>query len=641
MEDEIGDGLCGILHRLWSININDDVHQDVRFMKPYTTDGTPIRKLFIGNISQRTSWKDLQKLFAEYGPVDGCYVKKNPGKSNYAFVTFCHKEDALKAAKAGHMKKIHLHNRDLRVVPADSWHQPDSIENLQKKQEKASMAEAEIKYDLNPDCLIHGLNDDCLVHIFSFLPIVDRVRSERVCRRWRVLTQYSWHSFKRIDLSNSTWGINSEIHPIEVDTPILRKVLLRCGRYLTHIDFSSFGKKLSKSTLTVIGHCCSNLQSVDVTGLDVSPAGVKALASSCEQLTEFSLGHCSSSCDPDLSTLFSKNKKLKSVKLSQNGSTGKCFLSLTGESLEELVVEKCPNISPCHFSKAIQSFTNLKTLIIDKCVSFNDQVVKAISTHGKNISTLNLCDYYPMISKEVMPQLASLENLEVLDISQNYLVQNDFLIAISVHCKLLKNVDITACDKVDDTGLASICSLPLIEHLTVSYIGNITDAVLVNMPRLKTLECRGCPLIGNKGLVTLLEESHNLWLIDLSGCNLISNELIDSAIESTKSRTNGVVCKMYVGGTKVTETKKVSPFLQVLNVDLCEYYKRPDFDHNQYNFFPDEMYDLYDMDDDYGFDNFNEEFEEDFEYDALYSMDFPDYDNMFEFYHANESDLDD
>ncbi|CAB0041454.1 unnamed protein product [Trichogramma brassicae] len=31
----------------------DDIHQDVRCMKPYTTDGTPIRKLFIGNISQR------------------------------------------------------------------------------------------------------------------------------------------------------------------------------------------------------------------------------------------------------------------------------------------------------------------------------------------------------------------------------------------------------------------------------------------------------------------------------------------------------------------------------------------------------------------------------------------------------------
>lgn len=85
-----------------------------------------------------------------------------------------------RASKDGHRKRIHLHNRDLRVMPADSWHQPDSIENQNKKLQKSSDSkEISTDYILNEEAEIHKLNDDCLMHIFSFLPIADRVKTER------------------------------------------------------------------------------------------------------------------------------------------------------------------------------------------------------------------------------------------------------------------------------------------------------------------------------------------------------------------------------------------------------------------------------------------------------------------------------
>ena len=202
-----------------------------------------------------------------------------------------------------------------------------------------------------------------------------------------------------------------------------------------------------------------------------------------------------------------------------------------------------------------------------------------------------------------------------------------------------KNVQLlnffTACHQITNKGLACITSLPKLEHLTISYLGHITDSVLTEMPMLKTLECRGCPKVGNAGLSTLIEESHNLWLMDLSGCDKITNEFIETAIKATKIRTNGIVCKVYVGDTGVELPKidKVSPLLQVLNVDLSEPYLRPDFDHNVYNFFPDELHDMYEMDEWAEF------------YDSDYDLDY-DFANFsdessFEFYdRANEIDSD-
>ena len=80
-----------------------------------------------------------------------------------------------RAVKDGRKRLINLHNRLLRVCPADSWHQPDSVHYQTKK----SVTKQSSKFILNKEAEIHKLNDDCLVQIFQFLPIVDRLRIEQ------------------------------------------------------------------------------------------------------------------------------------------------------------------------------------------------------------------------------------------------------------------------------------------------------------------------------------------------------------------------------------------------------------------------------------------------------------------------------
>jgi hypothetical protein len=171
--------------------------------------------------------------------------------------------------------------------------------------------------------------------------------------------QESWRNFKKLDLSPSSWGFNIYKHGLrEINTPTLRKVLLHCGQFLSHIDLSIFTKTLSQSTLTIIGKLCPNLQQITVTKLNVSPAGIKALTDNCHNIRKFSLGFCVAPCDDDLSEFFLKNKKLQYLKLVENSISGRCLLNLPIESIDTIILEDCDNISPEYFYSVCSSIIN-------------------------------------------------------------------------------------------------------------------------------------------------------------------------------------------------------------------------------------------------------------------------------------------
>lgn len=101
---------------------------------------------------------------------------------------------------------IRLHNRNLRVEPADSWHQPESMENQyysrdwqrsDRKQSSERCNQDYVQSDICTGTSIQTLNDDCLIHIFLQLPIIDRISIER-----------GKHLFIILFHAQSSFGIN-------------------------------------------------------------------------------------------------------------------------------------------------------------------------------------------------------------------------------------------------------------------------------------------------------------------------------------------------------------------------------------------------------------------------------------------------
>ena len=81
-------------------------------------------------------------------------------------------------------------------MPADSWHQPDSVENqkklasiVKKKTDPDESFDDQSlqNYTVDNTVPIHRLNDDCLMHVFLYLPVIDRVKIERGKRSIKLL----------------------------------------------------------------------------------------------------------------------------------------------------------------------------------------------------------------------------------------------------------------------------------------------------------------------------------------------------------------------------------------------------------------------------------------------------------------------
>ncbi|XP_029671321.1 uncharacterized protein LOC115240356 isoform X4 [Formica exsecta] len=343
-----------------------------------TIDGVPIRKLFVDNLADRTTFKDLRNCFSVYGNIENCYLRRNQGKKNYAFVTFTRVEDAMAAMQDGSRKQIRLHNRDLRVMAADSWHQPDSVDqklyNIGKESNKTF--EKKTTNEQYHQCLqndvedvsIHILNDDCLRHIFLFLPIIDRVRIERVCKRWRDLSQDSWRMMKTLDLSPSTWGF-LETHTIRTAT--LRKVLLKCETAdvlhltkLVNLKVLKFiyNPLVSDEFLINLAQQCQQLIYLDITGsLDVTDIGLAAIATL-----------------PKLEQLIINYVK----KITDNGLENMC-------GLKNLECRKCTSISDQGMSMFIRSSPYLQLLDISGCHNISnitlDAAKDACNTRSNNV----------------------------------------------------------------------------------------------------------------------------------------------------------------------------------------------------------------------------------------------------------------
>lgn len=165
------------------------------------------------------------------------------------------------------------------------------------------------------------------------------------------------------------------------------------------------------------------------------------------------------------------------------------------------------------------------------------------------------------------------------------------------------------------------------EHLNISFLGQITDQTLRYMPNLKKLICMQCNNIKDDGLCTLVESCESIEMMDLSFCFQITNSFVDAAINATKNRTNNIILNLHLDGTSVDSNKinEKSPLLRMTlptlydNIFEGSTYSYPTFYGSIFPFIC-AMFSLVDADDDYYissdeefYDNFEDEFRDEFD----------------------------
>ncbi|OXU24733.1 hypothetical protein TSAR_004909 [Trichomalopsis sarcophagae] len=419
------------------------------------------------------------------------------------------------------------------------------------------------KFESRKESEIEILNDDCLNYIFGFLQIKDKVKIERVCKRWQEVSKNSWKNIKTLNENVNVWGFNPCIRSSEELTLIFDKVLQRCGHTLTHVDFSFLS--VQNNALHHIAIMCPNLQSLNVGKLNLTIPLVEIMTANCQNIKEITFTTCSEECnDYQLSKFFSVNKKLRYLKITNNENlTGKFLESLPRDSMQTIIMNDCTKITSHNIAQVIANFENLRTLSFaeNQYSAFGDSTAIIVSL-SKNIEELRLGALLKLNAKAT----SSLTNLQILDVTNSEDISNTFLTVLAKNCKKILNLNLSGCTQITDAGINEISRLPKLEELYIKNLNNVTDQPLKYLPKLKRLSCASSCKIRDDGLCTLISSCDSIELLDCKHCKCITNNLVDCAIKITKLRKNGIILKLDVRGTSVDSesVSDKSPLLDLL-----------------------------------------------------------------------------
>ena len=95
----------------------------------------------------------------------------------------------------------------------------------------------------------------------------------------------------------------------------------------------------------------------------------------------------------------------------------------------------------------------------------------------------------------------------------------------------------------------------------------MTGEHLRRIESLKFLDCRHCDILESDNICELIEMSPHLQILDLEGCYLISNKVLEVASKVTKQRDNNVILQISTRKTsiKINQFKNVSTNLSLAN----------------------------------------------------------------------------
>ncbi|XP_061941712.1 uncharacterized protein LOC107994662 [Apis cerana] len=294
---------------------------------------------------------------------------------------------------------------------------------------------------------IYKLNNDCLILIFLHLPIVDRIRIERVCKRWQKISQKSWHNIKKLDLRNYTWG---------------------------------FASNAKESALSIIGNLCPNLEIIDVSYLQVPSTGITSIINNCHNIKKLSLD-CIYLFDTDLEKLFKAITRLNNLK---HFIISECFDTLEkttkaigkySTNLETLEIIGKSSILQFNGISHIITLSNLKNLKVSANWFICNSTLCKLSSHCQQLIYLDLSDVPGhFITDHTLAAIEKFTKLEILITRDLYQVTSNGLL----HLYNLKQLICQECSFFDITISKFIQHSSQLKILDLSGCRNITNVTL-------------------------------------------------------------------------------------------------------------------------------------------------------------------
>ncbi|XP_015126405.1 uncharacterized protein LOC107047982 [Diachasma alloeum] len=344
--------------------------------------------------------------------------------------------------------------------------------------------------------LINTLNDDCLGRIFMYLDIWDRLKIQKVCKRWKENPRLAWGDLRVLD-SDKRGQL-----PLDLwDNAGIARILRQAGRFVRELRLVQLCTSL---ILPVVAENCHNLTTLEV-----------------------ELPYHDMTCIkwfPKMDGLMYFRMQANSQHFSEN-----FFQTLPHESLIELHLTVCstdsriPAYVPRAAASAIEKLTKLTDLTLNR-FALTPHLLASIN-QNPNLTSLALPNC--SVRRGVTP-LNRLVNLEYLNLAKILEVDDQLVMQISDTCKKLKSLNLSDCHNLTDNGISKLHNLQL-EELYLSGVFRITDLHLAQMHTLRKLECHCCSNIHDNGILTLMRSAPNLECLNLWSTGVSSKVLTEAA----------------------------------------------------------------------------------------------------------------
>ncbi|XP_067416750.1 F-box/LRR-repeat protein 12 [Emydura macquarii macquarii] len=285
-----------------------------------------------------------------------------------------------------------------------------------------------------------ALPDSLLLEVLSLLPLRDRLRGARVCRRWRRLVQ-----------DKALWR-HVDLTPYKISSRVLWHLLRQ------HL-------RSSLRMLKVRGALCSMRKHEFL-----SPALLQALGKQCPSLHHL----CLIEADLRLLPYDCIPSSLKTMELSQ------C----------EIPAVWFQGSAPI---ETLRVLPQLQHLIIHNVPAFSDQHLLNISSHT-SLRTLTLSGTYRLTDTGIQRAAPHLEYLECLVLRQ-CVITDAAVHFIGRHMKCLRSLEISNTCSLTDAGLACLAALKRVETLCLAFCFKLSpDAIVAlcqTLPKLRNLRLDG------------------------------------------------------------------------------------------------------------------------------------------------------
>ncbi|XP_016839931.1 putative RNA-binding protein EEED8.10 isoform X3 [Nasonia vitripennis] len=432
-----------------------------------------------------------------------------------------------------------------------------SREKIQKVEVDERTADT-VNSDDQPD--IFKLNDICLIQIFSFLPIPERIRIQRVCKRWQEVSALAWCDMKKLEIGGKYFGFfNKSLKCEKIDLRIVEKVLRMCGPCLTHIQLNSVDEDsnhyvaTNKKLLILVKELCPNLKSIDFS-FSICRRTMKFIADNFTNLRQCSIVHVRNKLDDLLSIFLLRSKNLESISLYSFNTKGSCMLDLSAETIKHITLRDCNLFLPENLSHVLQNVNALETLsiIYSRKIIANLDTILRLAPEQSNLKTLKIQSRHCLYGNRKAINLSYMHkftNLHTLELRGGDVLHDEILVNVGQHCKNLQRAILTCSRRVKDSGLQHIARLPKLDYLELEAIPWVTKKSVPHLLELKSFKCRRCERLDERSYRLLIEMSRNLEYIEVGSWSY--SRVLFIRYDIKKKRVSSHPLKLCVDGRTI------------------------------------------------------------------------------------------